>query len=259
MCADAGQTGFKEPKYIQHGGYTLWRRDELHEFIVSELRPVFQRDTYDVVAHNCNHFSDRLCMWLFGKHCPKEVLQQPDLLLRSRSVRMIRPLLNYWLRDFVVARPPGTVSASGERLKPTDHPALGSLVLIHTGADMPDAPPILAQVCTADTGRNCITTGGGLGNRPIVGLEGAACGCSSIWCGPPCTVSLANGSYDKQSTPNEGVWVQYFEISPSSCQGRLRTECVSHGRLSTGSISGVNGEKVYTDALKALGETRHHL
>merc|ERR1712113_361977 len=131
-----------EPKYIQHLGFTLWRRDELHEFIVSEMRPCFQRDTYDVVCNNCNHFSDRLCMYLVGKHCPKEVLIQPDLLLRSRSVRMVRPLLNYWLRDFVVERPPRTSTQQGERLKLGHHPPLGSLVFVHAGADSPNAPPI---------------------------------------------------------------------------------------------------------------------
>merc|ERR1711920_157775 len=199
-------------------------------------------------------------MYLFGKHCPKEVLMQPDLLLRSRSVRMIRPLLNYWLRDFVVTRPPGTVAASGERIKVGQQPPLGSLLFVHTAPDAPEAPPILAQVCSAETGRANLVNSIGLGPRSIAGMEVAACGCNTLWCGAPCSVALAGGHHNNTSSlTSEGVWVQYFDLTPSSSQGRIRTEMVPYTRLSLGSFANVDGEKIYSQALKALGESRHHL
>ena len=54
-------------------------QDELHRHICRELKPIFHRGTYDVVLNNCNHFSDRLCMYLLGRRLPEEVLRQPRL------------------------------------------------------------------------------------------------------------------------------------------------------------------------------------
>ncbi|CAJ1343129.1 unnamed protein product [Effrenium voratum] len=55
----AGKTSFGEPSQVRSLGYTFWNQDELHDFIVTELKPIFHRDTYDVICNNCNHFSDR--------------------------------------------------------------------------------------------------------------------------------------------------------------------------------------------------------
>merc|ERR1719464_1240229 len=132
VYAEPGDTSFGQPTRIVHLGYTLWRQDEFHDFVIKELKPVFQRHTYDVVCNNCNHFSDRVCMFLVGKHPPPEVLNQPALLLRARAVRVIRPMLNWWLRDRIVVRENGVALPPGQqRLKPGEQPPLGSIVTLH--------------------------------------------------------------------------------------------------------------------------------
>ncbi|CAE6970759.1 DESI1, partial [Symbiodinium sp. CCMP2456] len=45
-------------------GSTLRQRDELHAFIVDELKPIFNREAYDAARNNCNHFTDRVSMYL---------------------------------------------------------------------------------------------------------------------------------------------------------------------------------------------------
>merc|ERR1712032_395964 len=114
-------------------GYTWRRQAEFHDFVIEECKPLFQRDTYDVVCNNCNHFTDRACMFLVGRHPPQEVMQQPDNLLRSRSVRVVRPLLNWWLRDRIVVREHGCALPSSDvRLQPGEDLPVGSVVLVHT-------------------------------------------------------------------------------------------------------------------------------
>merc|ERR1719329_1407130 len=99
-----GATSFGTPHKVLKLVYTLWHQDELHNYIVEELKPTFHRGTYDVVNNNCNHFSDRVCMYLCGKHLPEEVMNQPQYLMSSGAVRLIRPMLNWYLRDGVAAR-----------------------------------------------------------------------------------------------------------------------------------------------------------
>mmetsp|Transcript_66115 Transcript_66115/g.158169 ORF Transcript_66115/g.158169 Transcript_66115/m.158169 type:complete len:589 (-) Transcript_66115:89-1855(-) len=112
MFDEAGKTGFGRPTKVLDLGFTLWRQDELHNFVCKELKPIFHRNTYDVVVNNCNHFSDKLCEYLVGKSLPEEVHRQSEWLMRSRTIRAVRPLLNWWLRDNVVWRDTGTSLSS---------------------------------------------------------------------------------------------------------------------------------------------------
>eukprot|EP00913_Durusdinium_trenchii_P016328 g15347.t1 len=88
----------------ESGLHLLEPGGELHDFIVCELKPIFHRDTYDVICNNCNHFSDRVSMYLTGNHLPQDILLQSDRLMDLVTVRAVRPFLNWLLRDCVVSR-----------------------------------------------------------------------------------------------------------------------------------------------------------
>eukprot|EP00930_Biecheleria_cincta_P002071 TRINITY_DN10311_c1_g3_i2.p1 TRINITY_DN10311_c1_g3~~TRINITY_DN10311_c1_g3_i2.p1 ORF type:complete len:495 (+),score=90.72 TRINITY_DN10311_c1_g3_i2:147-1631(+) len=90
-------TGFGTPREAVSLGYTLRQRDELHAFIVDELKPIFNREAYDAAQNNCNHFTDRVSMFLVGRHIPEEVLDQPQLILDTNLGRALRPVLNRFL------------------------------------------------------------------------------------------------------------------------------------------------------------------
>eukprot|EP00932_Pfiesteria_piscicida_P004114 SRR837773.14019.p1 GENE.SRR837773.14019~~SRR837773.14019.p1 ORF type:complete len:332 (-),score=95.17 SRR837773.14019:19-963(-) len=99
-----GETGFGKPRMSIHMGTTLRQRDELHAFIVDELKPVFTREAYDAARNNCNHFTDRVCMFLVGKHIPEEVLRQPELMLSTGLGRALRPILTRVLGQYFVPK-----------------------------------------------------------------------------------------------------------------------------------------------------------
>merc|ERR1712157_534120 len=92
---DPGETSFGKPTKVVFVGNTLWTKQEMHAFISYELKPAFHRDTYDIICNNCNHFSDRLCMFLTGKRLPEEVLAQSNHLMEVASIRTLKPFLNW--------------------------------------------------------------------------------------------------------------------------------------------------------------------
>jgi len=109
-----GHTGFGTPRVVVPLGTTLRQRDELHAFIVDDLKPVFNREAYDAARNNCNHFTDRVSMYLVGRHIPEEILDQPQLMLDTNLGRALRPLLNRVLgRRFEAPSSAEEISALG--------------------------------------------------------------------------------------------------------------------------------------------------
>jgi len=100
------ETGFGTPRMAITLGTTLRQRDELHAFVVDELKPIFSREAYDAARNNCNHFTDRVSMYLIGKHIPEEVLRQPELMLQTSLGRTLRPILTRVLGQYF--EPKGT-------------------------------------------------------------------------------------------------------------------------------------------------------
>jgi len=217
-----GKTSFGVPKKQVRLGLTLWRQSELHQHIVDELKPVFHRDTYDLVTNNCNHFTDRISMYLLGKHLPEEVLQQSEQLLKSGAVRVMRPLLTWWLRDGVVARAGANQGkeiqvTSEARMRAEKAPRPGTVVTIHPTAENEGAA-VLGMVCNPE---QPIGGGSTLAKDALATPRCALCGCQFA--------SFASNLNDK-------VWVRYFELasadSMSNTCGQLHTELVPFKRLS---------------------------
>eukprot|EP00928_Gymnodinium_smaydae_P018114 TRINITY_DN16895_c0_g1_i1.p1 TRINITY_DN16895_c0_g1~~TRINITY_DN16895_c0_g1_i1.p1 ORF type:complete len:503 (+),score=99.08 TRINITY_DN16895_c0_g1_i1:129-1637(+) len=249
----AGCTCFGEPTRVISLGVTLWRQEELHEHIVNDLRPIFHRGTYDVIKNNCNHFSDRLSMFLLNQHLPKEVLRQPEYLLKSNFVRIVRPMLNWYLRDRVVAREPGKDLPPGRpRLKPHERPAIGTFVTLHPADTETTVPGVvmlaLVRAVEGDappSNKNCwfplldACTVAGDGHEVHLfsscGVERARPGCSG-----------------------NGIWVQYFDFRPMEKSGRqcraiVRLERVPHARLSLADTDSEAFLSAYRAALQAMG------
>jgi len=100
------KTGFGTPRIAIRMGTTLRQKDELHAFIVDELKPIFTREAYDAARNNCNHFTDKVTMYLVGRHIPEEVLRQPELMMQSSLGRTLRPILTKVLGQYF--EPKGT-------------------------------------------------------------------------------------------------------------------------------------------------------
>ncbi|CAK9100724.1 Desumoylating isopeptidase 1 (DeSI-1) (PPPDE peptidase domain-containing protein 2) [Durusdinium trenchii] len=147
-----GKTSFGEPSQVRSLGYTFWNQEELHDFIVCELKPIFHRDTYDVICNNCNHFSDRVSMYLTGNHLPQDILLQSDRLMDLVTVRAVRPFLNWLLRDCVVsregtARPVEVPHGKWHRITTCEEVVPGAVVALHP--DWGRTAGVLGIVCDA--------------------------------------------------------------------------------------------------------------
>eukprot|EP00927_Polykrikos_kofoidii_P035360 TRINITY_DN29938_c0_g1_i1.p1 TRINITY_DN29938_c0_g1~~TRINITY_DN29938_c0_g1_i1.p1 ORF type:complete len:484 (+),score=89.31 TRINITY_DN29938_c0_g1_i1:320-1771(+) len=124
------KTGFGPPRRVILLGYTLRQREELHAFIVDELKPMFSREAYDAARNNCNHFTDRLSLFLVGKHIPEEVLRQPQLMMNTSLGRALRPFLTRWLGLYFEApKTAAEVSYDAVAVKASDLPVDNTISL----------------------------------------------------------------------------------------------------------------------------------
>lgn len=222
-------TAFGEPLKRIPLGFTLWRQEELHNFIVDELRPVFNRQEYDVVSNNCNHFADRLCLWLTGRRIPGEVVQQPESLMRLPAVKVLKPLLNHWLGNIET----GTAMVGTKEAREAKQ--CGAAGARSRG---PLEPGTLVGVLPLE--------GDG---QPILGI---ACGPSEAQAGGgavPVTEAPA------QAAAQDWVWVRSLAIAPCSAEwgsrAALRTERLPRARVVPMRLEDACSESLYLDALRA--------
>jgi len=249
-----GETSFGKPQKVISVGHTLWRQEELHSHIVEDLKPVFHRETYDAIDCNCNHFAQRILDYLNGSVLPEEVLRQPEFLKNAAWVRVMRPIMNWYMRDGIVARDQET--AKGVE-KPSDlQRRLGAdCATLHPGSvvkvEPPGGGPVTWGMVSSPEGR----PEGNHDNRQFGNTvrEGSIGTATSIFsCGCRCS-DLA------PFVPSEVlVCVRYFALNLADplarSPGRLVTEMVPRARLTPIRLEEV-GEKAYNVALHAMGNT----
>ena len=73
-------------------GYTTKTEADLIAYIKS-INNQFTMNTYNILNHNCNHFTDAALYFLVGKHLPDSILKQHEELLNTPMGQMVRPLL----------------------------------------------------------------------------------------------------------------------------------------------------------------------
>ena len=89
-----------EPKKTPYGypvkeldfKYTNKTPEEFQQYIKS-LDSEFNINTYNVLNHNCNHFTDTALFFLVGEHLPNSILKQHEEILNTPMGQMIRPML----------------------------------------------------------------------------------------------------------------------------------------------------------------------
>jgi hypothetical protein len=81
-------------------GYTLATQEEFEDFLRSELCSKYTPEAYDVMSINCNHFSNEAIRFLTGASIPDEVINLPELVMKTPTARLLRPVLNKWLGGF---------------------------------------------------------------------------------------------------------------------------------------------------------------
>lgn len=210
-----GKTCFGIPAKRLPLGNTLWRQEELHQLIVHELKSIYCREAYDVILHNCNHFSNHICEWLTGHALPDEVLKQPEKLMQSLITRAARPLLNRWLIGFEgesqVPMKDGSSGGSSSSKSRALQDLMRPGVVVAIKPAFGKGPPVLGAVMT-----------------PRSSSLGAS------------RTSPDNKDTDDLSSNADHCWVRYFSdptMPTRGCHASVRSELLPKERLTVVRLS----------------------
>lgn len=96
--AEPGSTAFGAPtKIVDLPEETMRTNEDFRSYLGKVLAHEYTVGTYDVISHNCNHFSDACCLFLLNRHVPDEIRMQSDLVMKQDgnwAMQMLRPILN---------------------------------------------------------------------------------------------------------------------------------------------------------------------
>ena len=88
-----GFTHFGRPLQVLDLGETHLPREVFEEFLV-DIAPRFTMQTYNLLRHNCNNFSDEVAQFLVGEGIPSHILSLPDEVLSTPFGQQLMPMLS---------------------------------------------------------------------------------------------------------------------------------------------------------------------
>lgn len=250
-----GDTSFGKPYKVFSMGYTLWRQEELHTHIVEDLKPVFHRETYDVIDCNCNHFSESVLKFLNVASLPDEVLRQPEFLKSAHWVRTMKPIMNWYMRDGIVAREDSATGVEKQsemrRRLSSDSPSLQPGAIVKIESKDAGGPAIWGMVCSPEGRPEGRTDSRAINNNTV--REGAIINADFFSCG--CRCSDLSPLIQVESL----VCVRYFNLTladpTAPSPGRLVTQMVPKSRITSGKLEEIGGEKLFLTALQAMSNS----
>lgn len=91
--APAGSTPYGTPIRVVDLGVTHVPKD-VFEMYLQEISPRYTAETYSLLTHNCNNFSNEVAQFLVGTTIPDYILQLPNEVMSSPMGALIRKLLS---------------------------------------------------------------------------------------------------------------------------------------------------------------------
>lgn len=76
-----GTTGLGSPLRIDTLGTTAVPRDLFLDYLRGLAVSSYAGNTYNLISHNCNNFSEEIAQFLCGAHIPAEILELPERAL----------------------------------------------------------------------------------------------------------------------------------------------------------------------------------
>lgn len=96
-----GNTTFGAPSnIIDLPAQTMRTHGDFVKFLSRVLAHEFTSDSYDILSCNCNHFTDAASLFLLNSHIPEDVMTQPDVVMGTWTMQLLRPVLNRALGRF---------------------------------------------------------------------------------------------------------------------------------------------------------------
>lgn len=87
-----GATPFGEPLQVLAIGETEVPVDVFEDFL-REIADRYTPQTYSLLTHNCNNFSDEVCQFLTGEAVPDAIVKLPEEVMKSPLGQAMMPML----------------------------------------------------------------------------------------------------------------------------------------------------------------------
>ncbi|KAJ4893071.1 PPPDE putative thiol peptidase family protein [Raphanus sativus] len=88
----AGTTPYGAPLRTVELGETHVPKD-VFEMYLEEISPRYTAESYNLLAHNCNNFSNEVAQFLVGKGIPEYILDLPNEVMNSPMGGLIMPMI----------------------------------------------------------------------------------------------------------------------------------------------------------------------
>ncbi|XP_021767439.1 desumoylating isopeptidase 1-like [Chenopodium quinoa] len=90
--APAGSTQYGTPMKVVELGITYVPQDVFESYL-EEISDRYTAETYSLLSHNCNNFSNEVAQFLVGTSIPDYILQLPNEVMSSPMGAMILPMI----------------------------------------------------------------------------------------------------------------------------------------------------------------------
>ncbi|KAM5563126.1 desumoylating isopeptidase 1 [Rosa sericea] len=126
--APAGSTPYGTPIRVVELGETHVPKDVFESYL-QEISPRYTAETYSLLTHNCNNFSNEVAQFLVGATIPDYILQLPNEVMSSPMGGLILPMiqnLEMTLKSGAAPqapqfRPPSVVQPTANVTKPSSN------------------------------------------------------------------------------------------------------------------------------------------
>ncbi|KAL4364139.1 hypothetical protein GQ457_04G026540 [Hibiscus cannabinus] len=90
--APVGTTPYGKPIRVVDLGVTHVPKD-VFEMYLQEISPRYTAETYSLLTHNCNNFSNEVAQFLVGSGIPDYILQLPNEVMSSPMGALLMPMI----------------------------------------------------------------------------------------------------------------------------------------------------------------------
>ncbi|XWS31293.1 hypothetical protein CRYUN_Cryun23aG0064700 [Craigia yunnanensis] len=90
--APVGTTPYGKPIRVIDLGVTHVPKD-VFEMYLQEISPRYRAETYSLLTHNCNNFSNEVAQFLVGSSIPDYILQLPNEVMSSPMGALLMPMI----------------------------------------------------------------------------------------------------------------------------------------------------------------------
>ncbi|KAF6154389.1 hypothetical protein GIB67_008798 [Kingdonia uniflora] len=92
QLAPVGTTQYGKPMRVVDLGTTHVPKEIFKEYL-QEISPRYTAETYSLLSHNCNNFSNEVAQFLVGDGIPDYILQLPNEVMNSPMGALILPMI----------------------------------------------------------------------------------------------------------------------------------------------------------------------